>query len=31
MNTVVIYDQCDAELKFYNVLDRDISHLNGVC
>jgi hypothetical protein len=30
MNTVVIYDQCDAELKFYNVLDRDISHLNGV-
>ena len=29
MQTVLIYDQLDAELKFF-VLDGDYSHLNGV-
>lgn len=26
--TVVIWDSCDANIKFF-VVDRDISHLNG--
>ena len=27
MKTVVIWDSCDAEVKFF-VVDRDLSHLN---
>lgn len=29
MKTVVIWDDCEANLKFF-VVDRDVSHLNGV-